>query len=117
MALVYIENDLCLVEGEEVTHTFEKGNLSRASYKHMCAWTFTNFNSKLSPEENWSLAKEAWDSLSEQNKMCIWSICNQESQNAIDISQGLLANLAEYQGYKPVKDAYREAIIKVLENF
>jgi hypothetical protein len=117
MALVFIENELCLLDGEEIIHVFERGTLSKASYKHMCAWTITNFRSKLNAEELWSNAKEAWDNLSEQNKVCVWSICEQETQNAKDISQGLLAKLAEYQGYKPVKDAFSEAIIKVLDMF
>jgi hypothetical protein len=117
MALVFIENELCLVHGEEIIHVFEREGLSRHAYKHMCTWTITNFNTKLSVDELWLKAREAWDSLSEQNKMCIWSICNQETQNAKDISQGLLANLSEYQGCKSVKDAYADAIKSVLSNF
>jgi hypothetical protein len=117
MALVMVDGDLCLVEGEEITHVFEKGTLSRPSYKHMCAWAITNFDPKLSVDELWANAKEAWDSLSAQNKTCIWSICNQELQNAQDIKDGLLANLSEYQGYPVVKDAYIEAIKSVLINF
>ena len=117
MALAIIDGDLCFVEGEEITHVFEKGPLSRPAYKHMCAWAITNFNPKLSVDELWVNAREAWDNLSEQNKILVWSICNQESQNAQDIRDGLLANLSDYQGLKNVKDAFSEAIRNAVENF
>jgi len=117
MALVFIDNELCLLEGEEIVHVFERGENSRVSYKHMCSWVISNFGSKLIPEEAWSKAREAWETLSEDHKIAVWSIVNQEHQNAKDITQGLLANLREYQGYKSVKDAFQEAIMKVANNF
>jgi len=117
MALIIIDGELCVVENEEVTHVFERGNLSRSAYKHMCSWVQTNFSLKLNIHELWEKAQEAWDNLSEQNKMCIWSVCQQEKQNAQDIRDGLLANLKEYQGYSSVKNQFSEAIERVFENF
>ena len=117
MALMFIDGDLCVVENEEVTHVFERGDLPREAYKHMCSWVHTNFKLKLNIHELWEKAKESWENLSEQNKIYVWGICQQEEQNARDIRDGLLANLKEYQGYNSVKNAYEEAIKKVFDNF
>jgi hypothetical protein len=94
---------LCLIEGDEVTHVFEKDTLSRAAYKHMCAWAITNFNPKLSVDELWVNAKEAWENLSDQNKMAIWSICNIEAQNARDIQMVSLQILSSIEERKLLK--------------
>lgn len=122
MGLEMIDGSLHLLdtENDEVIHEFERGSLSRAAYKHMCAWVITNFNSKFKggdPEDLWRQAGEAWESLSLANQMVIWSIANYERQSATDISQGLLAHLSEYQGSALVKEEFLKALQRVRDIF
>lgn len=118
-SLEMIDGSLHLLdtENDEVIHEFERGSLSRASYKHMCSWMFTNFDSKLNIHEQWVKAKEAWDNLGFQNQSAIWAIVNYERQSAIDISQGLLATLHGYNGLASVKEEFKIAIQRVREIF
>ena len=106
-----------LDETGDVIHVFERGNLSRAAYKHMCAFVITNFNSKLSAEELWVQAENAWDALTPEHQMTIWSMTQQEEQNAKDISQGLLATLNGYQCLSTVKAAFSDAIKRIRDQF
>jgi hypothetical protein len=101
----------------DVIHVFERGNLSRAAYKHMCAWVQTNFNSKLSAEELWVQAEKAWDALTPEHQMTIWAMTLQEEQNAKDISQGLLATLNGYQCLSTVKATFSDAIKRIRDQF
>ena len=124
-----IENELHIICDGEIIHVFERGRgtlgpdgeakppLSRAAYKHMCAWVITNFKSKLSAEELWVQAEKSWDSLTQEQQMIIWAVIIQEEQNAKDISQGLLATLNGYQCLSSVKTAFSDAIKRVLEQF
>ena len=91
-------------------YTFERGNLSRAAYRHMCAWIQSNFDKKLSPEENWTKAEAAWDNLSPELQGHLYIMSDKEVQNGDDIRQGLLATLASYQGFRAIKDLFETAI-------
>ena len=116
--LEFIDGDLCLLDEDgEVTYVFERGDLSRAAYNHMTGWTQANFNENLSPEENWAKADRAWEALTSEHKMLLWSMSVQESQNSRDICHGLLATLSSYQGMSSVKNAFRDAINAVTEQF
>jgi hypothetical protein len=117
-----------LDETGDVIHVFERGNLSRAAYKHMCAWVITNFESwvrgtqlgeapKLSADELWTEAEKAWDALTPEHQMTIWAMTIQEEQNAKDISQGLLATLNGYQCLSTVKAAFSDAIKRIRDQF
>ena len=118
MHLEDVDNDLCIVnENNEITYVFERGNLSRAAYKHMCAWTKTHWNPELDPETVWKKAEAAWDALTPDQQMLLWSLSIQEHQNAQDICTGLLATLAGYQGVENVKKAFHDAIKSVLDKF
>ena len=123
-----IENELHIICDGEIIHVFERGNLSRAAYKHMCAFVITNFESwvqktqlgeapKLSAEELWSEAEKAWDALAPEHQMTIWAVTIQEEQNAKDISQGLLATLNGYQCLSGVKAAFSDAIKRIRDKF
>ena len=101
------DGELCLTDPE---HTFERGNLSRAAYRHMCAWIQNNFDKKLSPCENWSMAEAAWDNLSPELQGHLHIMSRKEVQNGDDIRQGLLATLASYQGSRVIKDLFETAI-------
>jgi hypothetical protein len=104
----FISNgELCLTDPE---HTFERGNLSRAAYRHMCAWIQGNFDPKLSPEENWAMAQAAWDSLTPELQGHLHIMSSKEVQNGDDIRQGLLATLTSYQGAPFIKDLFESAI-------
>ncbi len=117
--LEYVEGELCIINENsgEITHVFERGNLSKAAYKHMCAWVITNFNPKLSADEQWVQAEKAWDTLTPEQQMTIWVITIQEEQNAKDISQGLLATLNGYQCLSNIKTAFSDAIKRVRDQF
>ena len=80
MPLEVIQGELCMIEetSGHIVHVFTQGNLSRASYLFMIHWVQTNFDSKLGANELWSLAKNAWDSMSIQNQIYHWLItCRQ----------------------------------------
>jgi hypothetical protein len=114
----YIDGELCILNEEgEVTYVFEREHLSRAAYKHMSEWVRLNFDSKLTYEENWSKADAAWEALTPEHKMLLWSMSQQESQNASDICTGLLATLESYQGLRVVKNMFKDAITSVKNVF
>jgi hypothetical protein len=118
MHLDDLDGELCIVdENGNVTHVFERGDLSRAAYKHMYAWTKKNFDPKLEPRELWHKAEEAWDALTPEQQMLLWSMSVKEHQSAQDICTGLLATLSGYQGVMAVKQAFRDAIQSVVERF
>ena len=112
-----IENELHIICDGEIIHVFERGTLSRAAYKHMCAWVITNFSLKLSADELWTEAEKAWDSLTPEHQMTIWAVTIQEEQNAKDISQGLLATLNGYQCLSDIKTAFSDAIKRIRDQF
>jgi hypothetical protein len=115
-----IDDELHLLQGEDVIHVFERGEaLSRAAYKHMCGWIINNFKTKFkgNPEELWEEAEKAWDALTPEQQAYLWSITNQESQNAQDVSEGLLACLSEYQCLNSVRISFIQAIKQVREKF
>lgn len=101
------DGELYLTDGD---HTFERGNLSRAAYRHMCGWIQNKFNPKLSPEENWSNAEAAWDALTPEMQAHLYIMSDKEVQNGDDIRQGLLATLTSYQGARFIKDLFGSAI-------
>jgi hypothetical protein len=113
----WIDGELCLIKDEEIVHIFEREKLPRATYKHMAAWVQKNFDSEIGPQEMWHRAARVWEALDEQHKIIIWSMAEQEAQNARDISDGLLATLAGYQGLAAVKSSYAEAIKSVRDRF
>ena len=114
----FVDGELAIFDEDgNIIHVFERGDLSRAAYKHMTGWTQANFNENLSPEENWAKADRAWETLTPEHKMLLWSLSVQESQNSLDICSGLLATLASYQGLSSVKNAFKDAINAVTEQF
>ena len=118
MKLEELDSELCILdEDDNVLHSFERGHLSRAAYKHMCAWVQDNFDPKLEPSYLWEQAEAAWDALTPEQQLLIWSLSVKEHQNAQDICTGLLATLYSYQGLKTVKDAFRDALQAVVDRF
>ena len=94
----------------DVTHVYERGDLSRAAYMHMVAWIQKNFEKENSFQKNWEEAKESWDALSPEMQGHLMIMSDQEEQCARDIRLGLLATLAEYRGFSFVKKLFEEAI-------
>lgn len=130
MALNWIDDELVVIDSEGfISHVFERiPSISRPAYKHMAGWMEINFESwaqkaqlgeapQLDPSELWRLAGEAWEALTPDHKMVIWSMCQQETQNARDICDGLLATLGSYQGVKSVKSAFQDAILSARDQF
>jgi len=118
MHLDEIDNELCILdENCEVVHVFERGDLSRGAYKHMCACVKEFWDAGTPPDILWQKAEAAWDALTPEQQMLIWSLSVQEKQNAQDICTGLLATLMNYQGLISVKKAFQVAIKSVLEQF
>jgi hypothetical protein len=108
--LEMIEGTLHLLEGDEVLHVFERDRESRTAYKHMCAWTLSQFKNEIDPESTWSDAKKAWTSLTPEEQGLLFALQASEEQMVKDIRVGLLATLAGYQGLKSVKERFAEAI-------
>lgn len=104
-------------ENGEFQHVFERGDLSRAAYKHMCGWIRKNLDATLDFDENWKRAEAAWDALTPEQQALLWSLSVQEHQSAQDLCTGLLATLSGYQGVAHVKEAFREAIVNALQRF
>ncbi len=103
----WIDGELIL---SETGHVFERGHLSRAAYHHMAAWIQRNFDTKLSPDENWERAEASWDDLSPETQAHLFIMSNREVQCGDDIRQGLLATLASYQGIRTIKELFESAI-------
>ena len=119
-----VDCELCILdENCEIIHVFERvrgdgeSALSRAAYKHMCACVKEFWNENADPVEVWTRAEAAWDALTPEQQMLVWSLSVQEQQNAQDICTGLLATLMNYQGVSIVKKAFEIAIKGVLEQF
>jgi hypothetical protein len=91
--------------------------LSRAAYKHMCAWIKTHWKAGDDPDDLWVQAEQAWDTLTPEQQAYIWSMSHQEEQNAQDLCTALLAHLSEYRGLDNVKRAFYGAIRSVLDQF
>jgi hypothetical protein len=107
----FIDGELTMYdENGHVIHIFERGNLSRATYKYMTKKIQDNFDSKLTPEENWANAEKAWDNLSPELQGQLFILSHSEEQNFEDIRRGLLATLSDYQGFKCIKDLFANAI-------
>lgn len=124
MHLEEIEGALHILdENHDIVHVFERVRtdgesvLSRAAYKHMCACVKQFWDEKVSPDILWAKAEAAWDALTPEQQTLVWSLSEQEKQNAQDICTGLLATLMNYQGVSTVKKAFQVAIKGVLEQF
>jgi hypothetical protein len=91
--------------------------LSRAAYKHMCGWVKTHWTPDSDPDDLWVRAEQAWDALTPEAQMYLWSMSHQEEQNAQDLCTALLAHLSEYRGLENVKKAFYGAIRSVLDQF
>ena len=124
MHLDEIDGELHILdENLDVVHVWTRSRgegevtLSRAAYKHMCAWVKTHWTPDADPEDVWVRAEQAWDSLSPEQQAFLWSVSRQEEQNAQDLCGALLAHLAEYRGLENVKKAFYVAIRGVLDQF
>jgi hypothetical protein len=124
MHLDEVDGELCILdENCDIIHVFERVGpdgetvLSRAAYKHMCACVKEFWTPDMDPEVAWEKADAAWNALTPEHQMLLWSLSDEEIQNAQDICTGLLATLASYQGLAPVKRAFSNAIRGVLERF
>lgn len=102
--------ELAVVDGTDgtVCHVFERGDEGRAVYNYMTRWIEKNWSGDFSGM--WERAKEAWDQVSTENKMYLWSIETKNEQNFKDIKEGLLATLHGYQGGAEVKNMFEEAL-------
>lgn len=125
MYLQEIDGELNIMdENHDVAYVFtrerdtdQESVLSRAAYKHMCAWVKTHWKAGDDPDALWERAEAAWDALTPNEQMYMWSIVHQEEQNAQDLCTALLAHLSEYRGFTNVKEAFYSAIRGVLERF
>lgn len=84
--------------------------LPRAARKYISRY---NFDPELSPDENLQKAKASWDALGPEMQAHLIILSSKEVQNFDDIKQGLLATLHDYQGTKPIKKLFEDAIKSV----
>lgn len=106
-----VDGELHIFDHEgNVTHVFERGDLSRAAYKHMTHWILKNFKKEKSFHENWEEAEASWDALSPETQGHLFIMSQCEERCADDIRTGLLATLAEYRGMQFIKDLFADAI-------
>jgi hypothetical protein len=131
MHLDEIDGELHILdENLNIIHVFERTKvngangqetdrpvLSRAAYKHMCAWVKTHWGPDADPDDLWVRARQAWNSLTRTEQMYLWSMSHQEEQNAQDLCTALLAHLSEYRGLENVKRAFYNSIRSVLDQF
>jgi len=110
------EGELTIFDEEgQIKHVFERGDLSRAAYQHMCSHIKMNFDSKLTPGENWSKAEAAWDSLTYDQQIYLWNMSFQEEKEVQSICENILVLL---QGAKEsVRSVFIRAIDKVMKEF
>ena len=112
-----LDENLNIVHVWTRERTDNESVLSRAVYKHMCAWVKTHWTPDADPDDLWDRAEQAWDALSPEQQAFLWSASRQEEQNAQDLCTALLAHLAEYRGLENVKKAFYVAIRGVLDQF
>ena len=112
-----LDENLNIVHVWTRERTDNESVLSRAAYKHMCAWVQAHWTPDADPDDLWVRAEQAWDSLTPTEQMYLWSMSHQEEQNAQDLCTALLAHLAEYRGLENVKRAFYGAIRSVLDQF
>ena len=124
MHLDEIDGELHILdENLDVVHVWTRERtdnesvLSRAAYKHMCAWVRTHWTPDADPDDLWDRAEQAWDALSPEQQAYLWTMSHQEEQNAQDLCTALLAHLSEYRGLENVKRAFYGAIRSVLGQF
>ena len=124
MHLDEIDGELHILdENHEIVHVWTRAKadgetlLSRPVYKHMCGWVKQHWTPDSDPDDLWVRAEQAWDSLTLDQQMYLWNVCNQEEQNAKDLCGALLAHLSEYRGLENVKKAFYGAIRSVLDQF
>lgn len=107
----FIDGELTLYdENGHVIHIFERENLPRTAYKYMTRKIQNNFDSELTPEENWAKAEKSWTNLSPELQAQLFLLNNSEERNFKDIRQGLLATLSNYQGLSSIKKLFSDAI-------
>ena len=112
-----LDENLNIVHVWTRERTDNESVLSRAAYKHMCAWVKTHWGPDADPDDLWDRAEQAWDALSPDQQAYLWTMSRQEEQNAQDLCTALLAHLAEYRGLENVKRAFYGAIKGVLGQF
>jgi phage gp36-like protein len=105
-----VDGDLIHVESG---HVFERGDHSRAAYKHMCIWLKDNFEPELGVDENWARAEEVWNHLSPEHQMYVWSIYTRDQQQAEDTCTLLLSALSKSRATDHIKQKFEEAIRRV----
>jgi hypothetical protein len=110
------EGELTLFDEEgQIKHVFERGDLSRAAYQHMCSHVKLNFDSKLTPEENWAKAEAAWDSLTYNEQMHLWNLSFQDEKQVQSICENILVLI---QGSREcIQSIFIRAIDKVMKEF
>ena len=112
-----LDENLNIVHVWTRERTDNESVLSRAAYKHMCAWVKTHWTPDADPDDLWDRAEQAWDALSPDQQAYLWTMSHQEEQNAQDLCTALLAHLSEYRGLENVKRAFYGAIRSVLGQF
>jgi len=116
MEIALHEGELAIFDEEgQVKHVFERGHLSRAAYQHMCSYIKLNFNPELTPEENWSMAEAAWDSLPFDTQMHLWNMSFQEEKEAQSICENILVLLKGAR--ENIREVFTRSIYKVMKEF
>jgi hypothetical protein len=110
MEFTMIDGELTILRDGEVEYVFERDSISRAAYTYMTNWIQGQKSPNDDPGDVWLEAGNAWDALSPETQGLLLTIANKEKQQALDIRDGLLATLHEYQGMKSIKDAYADCI-------
>lgn len=81
--------------------------MSRGEYRFICQ------NMIDSQEDVWEFSKIKWKNLSDSKKEIIETKVRSEFQNFMDIREGLLATLSDYQGLIDIKRQFRDIILSV----
>jgi|CryBogDrversion2_11_1035321.scaffolds.fasta_scaffold00019_21 hypothetical protein len=93
-------------ESDNILKIFHRPkDMSRAMYRYIASEIIE------SQTDCWNEASQCWKNLPNSKKEILEKKAQMEFQNFLDIRQGLLATLADYQGFINIKSQFRDLIL------
>jgi len=102
----WVDGDLSQIENDEIVKVYSRPSvMTRAEYRFVCAHIID------AQEDVWNSSIQKWKNLSNEKRKIYETKVQMEFQNFMDIREGLLATLTEYQGFIDIKSTFKDAIL------